>query len=138
MVLTSRVEGKIPRGRPRQRREDKELHTFLASSRLDNVESEKLLCVIIQNDNRYILSNFDYCLSIWGSCGINNTKCLDRLLRKSTRIILNRPIDVEPASMYCQLKLFPLECRYRLRMSTTLMYKALNHLTPRYITNLVN
>ena len=152
----------------------KELGIYFNSIHLDNVNSEKLLGVVIQNDlswsehintvckkiksklyllhqikaflpctarkqffNSFILPHFDYCLSIWGCCGANDLKRLDRLLKKSMRLILSSDIYLSEDDMYRELRWLPLSYRYKLKV-VTLVYKGLNSLAPSYISSMLN
>ena len=87
--------------------------------------------------NSFILPHFDYCLSIWGCCGANDLKRLDRLLKKSMRLILSSDIYLSEDDMYRELRWLPLSYRYKLKV-VTLVYKGLNSLAPSYISSMLN
>lgn len=86
----------------------------------------------------FILPTFDFCLPIWSNSGVENTKRIDGLLRKSKRITSNRLPDAEPESMYLYFELtwLPLEYNHKFKMGS-LVFNAFDHLTPSYIADLV-
>ena len=61
--------------------------------------------------NSFILPHFDYCLSVWDDCGVKEMKRLDRLMKKSMRLILNINTSVPVEDMYQELHWFPLSYR---------------------------
>ena len=71
------------------------------------MDSEKLGGVIIQQTTYRGQKNT---LTICGNYGVTSIK----RLKKSTRIILNRSIDIASDSMYRELQWFPLAYIYKL------------------------
>ena len=141
---------------------------------LENVDSEKLLGVIIEQNlswskhidrvcskiksklyllsrirtylprsarkqffNSFILPHFDYCLSVWGNCTVKDSQRLDRLLKKSMRLILNCNLDTPSHVMFRTLKWFPIRFRYKHKIAIS-VYKGLNGLAPGYISDLID
>ena len=49
--------------------------------------------------------HFRYCSSVWGSCGVNTRKTLDKLQNRAIRIITNNAYDVSVGPLLRQLKL---------------------------------
>ena len=43
--------------------------------------------------NSYILPHIDYCCVIWGNCSITLVHSLEKLLKKSARLILDEVLD---------------------------------------------
>ena len=85
--------------------------------------------------NSYILPIFDYGCMIWGRSATTNIQRLIKLQKRAARIILKVDILTPSQSMFNQLKWlsFPRRVQYH---TCVMVYKALNHMSPEYITDL--
>lgn len=84
----------------------------------------------------YILPLIDYGSVIWGSTFNNNIERLNKLQKRAARIILNAEFTTPSAEMYKELGW--LSVAFRLKYNkAVLTYKALNKLTPSYISDLL-
>ena len=85
--------------------------------------------------NAYILPIFDYGCIIWGRCTTTNINRLVKLQKRAARIILQADFYTPSQSMFSELKWlsFPKRVQYH---TYIMMYKALNGMTPEYITDL--
>ena len=85
--------------------------------------------------NSYKLPIFDYGCMILGRCTTANMQRLLKLQKQAARIILKADILIPSRSMFSELKwlLFPQRIQYH---SCVMVYKALIHLAPEYMTDL--
>ena len=84
----------------------------------------------------YILSLIDYGSSTWGTTSRSNLERLSRLQKRAARIILNAPDDTASSDMFNALGWPTIEKRHSYNKAV-LKYKALNNLTPLYISELL-
>ena len=81
----------------------------------------------------YILPLIDYGSITWGSTSTANLGRLLKLQKRATRIILKSDFDTSSASMFQELGWMRVESRINYNKAV-LTYKALNNMTPDYIT----
>ena len=82
--------------------------------------------------NAYILPLFDYCFNIWGNC---NAYCLDKLnklLKRSARVILEADISTPSSLLFKCLNWIDIEHRL-LYYKAILVFKTLNGMVPNYL-----
>ena len=84
----------------------------------------------------YILPLINYGSSTWGTTSGSNLERLSKLQKRAARIILNAPYDTASSVMFNTLGWPTIEKRHRYNKAV-LTYKALNNLTPLYITELL-
>ena len=84
----------------------------------------------------YILPLIDYGSSTWGTTSKSNLERLPKLQKRAARIILNVPYDTASSVMFNALGWPTIEKRHSYNKAV-LTYKALNNLTPLYITELL-
>ena len=84
----------------------------------------------------YIVPLIDYGSSTWGTTSKSNLKILSKLQKRAARIILNAPYDTASSVMFNSLGWSTIEKRHSYNKAV-LTYKALNNLTPLYITELL-
>ena len=84
----------------------------------------------------YILPLIDYGSSTWGTTSGSNLESLSKLQKRAARIILNAPYDTASSVMFNTLGWPTIEKRHKYNKAV-LTYKALNNLTPLYITELL-
>ena len=84
----------------------------------------------------YILPLIDYGSITWGSTSTANLGRLLKLQKRAARIILKSDFDTSSASMFQELGWMPVESRINYNKAV-LTYKALNNMTPDYITKLL-
>ena len=84
----------------------------------------------------YILPLIDYGSSTWGTTSKSNLERLSKLQKRAARIILNVPYDTASSVMFNALGWPTIEKRHNYNKAV-LTYKALNNLTPLYITELL-
>ena len=84
----------------------------------------------------YILPLIDYGSSTWGTTSRSNLERLSKLQKRAARIILNAPYDTASSYMFNALGWPTIEKRHSYNKAV-LTYKALNNLTPLYITELL-
>ena len=84
----------------------------------------------------YILTLIDYGSSTWGTTSRSNLERLSKLQKRAARIILNAPYDTASSDMFNALGWPTIEKRHSYNKAV-LTYKALNNLTPLYITELL-
>ena len=83
-----------------------------------------------------ILSLMDYCCVVWGNTSQQNLDRIHRLQKKTARLILNQDYKAPSLPLFLQLGWLPFHERVKFLRGVT-VYKALNNLTPTYITNLI-
>ena len=81
----------------------------------------------------YVMPHFDFCSCVWGTS--TDLPKLQKLQRRAIRLIFNLEKSDSTTKYREDLFLMPLKERNEFRIAT-MMYKAMNNLTPRYITNL--
>ena len=84
----------------------------------------------------YILPLLDYGSVIWGSSSTANIERLTKLQKRAARIILNAEFDTPSSRMFQELDWLPMGSRIKYNKAV-LTYKALNNMTPEYITKLL-
>ena len=78
-----------------------------------------------------------FCYSVWGNCGVNTLRILERLQNRSVRIITNSPYDAPAEPLLKSLGLPSVKEMVR-QESASMVYKAVNKQTPIYPTTLFN
>ena len=84
----------------------------------------------------YILPLIDYGSNTWGSTSKLNIERLSKLQKRAARIILKADFDTPSSEMFNELGWSTIENRHNYN-KVVLTYKALNDLTPEYISNLL-
>ena len=84
----------------------------------------------------YILPLIDYGSSTWGTTSKTNIERISKLQKRAARIILNAPFDTASAEMFNTLGWQTVTQRHNYNKAV-LVYKALNDLTPSYISDLL-
>ena len=84
----------------------------------------------------YILPLIDYSSSTWDATSRNNIERLSILQKRAARIILNADYDTASSDMFIELEWASITKRHNYN-KTVLTYKALNNLTPSYISDLL-
>ena len=84
----------------------------------------------------YILPFLDYGSITWGSTSGANIERLLKLQKRAARIILKANFNTPSTLMFQELGWLPVENRINYNKAP-LTYKALNNMTPGYITNLL-
>ena len=84
----------------------------------------------------YILPLIDYGSITWGTTSNANIERLSKLQKRAARIILRADFDTPSSLMFRELKLLSIESRLK-HYKAVLIYRALNNLTPDYISNLL-
>ena len=84
----------------------------------------------------YILPLIDYGSNTWGSTSKLNIERLSKLQKRAARIILKADFDTPSSEMFNELGWSTIENRHNYNKAV-LTYKALNDLTPEYISNLL-
>ena len=82
--------------------------------------------------NAYILPLFDYCCTIWGDCATNGLEKLEKLLKKSARVILEADIFTSSKLLFNSLNWLNIENRIRYQKAI-LVFKSLNGMVPDYM-----
>ena len=78
-----------------------------------------------------------YCSTVWATtCGHNILHLLS-LQKRAARLILNKPLRTDSQTMFTQLWWMPIPDRMQYR-DAVMVYKAINHQTPEYITTMFN
>ena len=78
-----------------------------------------------------------FCCSLWGNCGVNTRRILQRLQNRSVRIIKISPNDAPTEPLLRSLGL-PSVNEMVHRESTSIVYKTVNNQAPIYLTTLLN
>ena len=86
--------------------------------------------------NAYIKPHLNYCCNIWGKCPKASRIAIDRQVKRSMRIILNKDLSHSSTDLYTELKWFPFEFHMQYQIAL-LIYKAFNHEAPSYISDLL-
>ena len=79
---------------------------------------------------------FDYGSITWGSTSSANLDRLSKLQKRAARVILKSDIDIPSATMFQELGWISVESRIKYNKAV-FTYKALNNMTPEYITKLL-
>ena len=83
--------------------------------------------------NTTILPLFDYAIIVWSSCGEKNLKRLQVLQNKAMRTILGAHYLTHSKDLLKELKFMSIKDRI-IFLSGCMVYKALNSLTPKYLS----
>ena len=84
----------------------------------------------------YILPLLDYGSITWGSTSTANIERLSKLQKRAARIILKADFDTPSVLMFQELDWLSVRSRIKYNKAVTI-YKALNNMTPDYITKLL-
>ena len=84
----------------------------------------------------YILPCIDYGSITWGSASSSNIERLNKLQKRAAPIILRTDFNTPSQEMFQELGWSPVPNRIKYNKAV-LTYRALNNLTPAYITNLL-
>ena len=84
----------------------------------------------------YILPMIDYGSISWGSTSNSNTERINKLQKRAARIILKADFTTPSADMFQQLEWMSVTSRINYNKAV-FTYKALNNLTPSYISDLL-
>ena len=85
-------------------------------------------CIILYN--AMVLPLFDYCCSVWDSCGLGNKAYLDKLHRRAASIIEGRIVEfVELPNIFS----WPDLQKRRDYLKSILVFKSINGLAPQYL-----
>ena len=84
----------------------------------------------------FILPLIDYGSNTWGSTSKQNIERLAKLQKRAARIILKTGFDTSSSEMFTDLGWLTIKNRYSYNKAV-LTYKALNKLTPEYISDLL-
>ena len=85
----------------------------------------------------YILPLIDYDSNTWGSTSKQNIERLSKLQKRAARIILKADFDTPSLEMFNELGWTTITKRHNYSKAV-FTYRALNNLTPEYISNLLN
>ena len=95
------------------------------------VDKETLISIY----NDIVRPYFDYCCEVWDVFGETQSKRLQKLQNRAARIILNMSNDVNHSIALCELGWEPLKT-LRKKAKAKMMYKVLNKMGPKSLTNL--
>ena len=84
----------------------------------------------------YILPLLDYGSITWGSTSTANIERLSKLQKRAARIILKADFDTPSVLMFQELDWLSVRSRMKYN-EAVIIYKALNNMTPDYITKLL-
>ena len=82
--------------------------------------------------NAYILPLFDYCCNIWGSCCESGINKLNKLLKKSARVIVEADIMTSSSLLFKSLHWLNVEKRIQYQKAI-LVFKSVNGMVPNYL-----
>jgi hypothetical protein len=85
--------------------------------------------------NAIVRPYFDYCCEVWDVFGESQSKRLQKLQNRAARIILNMSNDVNHSIVLRALGWEPLKTE-RKKAKAKMMYKVLNKMGPKSLTNL--
>ena len=77
--------------------------------------------------------HFNYCCSVWGSCGTTRLNKLQRLQNRAARIVTDSDFDTSAAHLIQDLGWPTIEQLIH-RETSTMTYKCLNQLAPAYLS----
>ena len=80
--------------------------------------------------------NFNYCCSVWGSCGTTKLNKLQKLQNRAARIVMNSPIDSFATSLIQDLG-WPTVEELIHHETPVMEYKCLNKLAPDYLSSCI-
>jgi hypothetical protein len=88
--------------------------------------------LIIHN---YIMSNFDYCCTVWSKGNLRYLNKIDKIQIRAARIILNKTLQIRNQDILKDFgwMSFNERCNFH---TGILIYKACNNLTPSYISGM--
>ena len=83
-----------------------------------------------------MLSQIDYCCVVWANSSSSFLNKIVKIQKKAARIILQKSYDTPSIQLFTELQWMSFEnrCKYH---TGVMVYKALTHLTPSYITQLL-
>ncbi|MEW8544984.1 MAG: reverse transcriptase family protein [Candidatus Thiodiazotropha sp.] len=84
----------------------------------------------------YIVPLIDYGSVVWGATSSSNLLRISKLQKRAARVILRADYNTPSSAMFHELNWLPV-CRRLTYNKAVLIFKALNNLTPAYITNLL-
>ena len=84
----------------------------------------------------YILPLIDYGSVVWGTSSSSNLDRISKLPKRAARIIVHADFNTPSAEMFKELKWLPIVKRLNYNKAV-FTYKAMNNLTPQYITDLL-
>lgn len=84
----------------------------------------------------YILPLIDYGSVVWGTTSSSNLDRISKLQKRAARIILHADFNTPSAEMFEELSWLPILKRLKYNKAV-FTYKAMNNLTPQYITDLL-
>ena len=82
-------------------------------------------------------SNFNYCCSVWGSCGTTKLNKLQTLQHRAARIVTNSQFDSSVTSLIQDLGWPTIEELIH-RETSVMAYKSLNKLAPAYLCSCIS
>ena len=80
--------------------------------------------------------HFGYCCSVWGKCGATEKNHLQKLQKRAARVLTNSHFDADARPLLNTLGLKTIQDMIDTEINT-MVFKALNSLTPKYITDLL-
>ena len=83
-----------------------------------------------------VTPSLDYCCTVWGGPYIYRDNILNKCLKRAARIILQCAFLTISADMFSKLNWLSFSKRVKYRKAT-LVFKCVNRMTPRYMTNLL-
>lgn len=92
--------------------------------------------VQMQYYQSYILPFIDYGSVVWGSASMSNVERLYNLQKRAARIILKAEFQLASADMFNELRWQSVPSRLKYNKAV-LTYKAINYMTPEYLSNLL-
>ena len=84
----------------------------------------------------YILPYIDYGSVVWGAASSTNIERLTKLQKRAARIILHADYDISSDQMFKELRWLSVPDRLKYN-KTVLTYRAVNNLSPEYISKLL-
>ena len=84
----------------------------------------------------YVLPILEYSSIVWDNCTVYEAEALEKLQNEAARIVTGLTRSVSLANLYIECGWIPLKTR-RQEQKQTLIFKAVNGLTPNYISDLI-
>ena len=84
----------------------------------------------------YVLPILEYSSIVWDNCTVYEAEALEKLQNEAARIVTGLTRSVSLANLYSECGWIPLKTR-RQEQKQTLIFKAVNGLTPNYISDLI-
>ena len=81
--------------------------------------------------------NFNYCCSVWGSCGTTKLNKLQKLQNRAARIMTDSPFDSSATSLIQDIGLPTIEELIH-RETSVMPNKCLNKLAPDYLSSCIS